>query len=234
MLKKIYILLASIVAFNTALSMNLECVHATIHSAIIEANTLEEYQTAWQDISRIYLESQEDLTPVIEQAIHKAEKYKEALEHKITDTTCPWLLSPDKLKIACGAGKIAAGAYLAVGLVVLPLHHYGKTQSDIPFNICFPVAYGIKNILYALLTRTKYASIPMETCTQIERCIAYVQWLAALPVSAYLIYSGMNKIDNGIYYTDRLKNKVATLDLIIAYMQTQHEEFVASTRACAE
>jgi hypothetical protein len=219
-MNKIYLLLMSMIC-TPATAFNQECVHATLESAIKESASLEEYQTAWNDISTIYLASNPDLTPLIKHSIHTAQAYRYELDQKITDTACPVYLTPDKLKIACGVGKVATGAYLIVGLVVLTLSRAGSVTAEKAMKFFFPIPSGVQGILNWLLTHTKYASISMETSKKIGLGLSYAQGVIALPLAPYLLYTGLGKIQEGINYTDTLMKKRATLDLIIAYMQMQ-------------
>jgi|GEM_PF-3341110 len=219
-MNKTYLLMMSLIC-TPAIALNQECVHATLESAIKESASLEEYQTAWQDIATIYRESHPDLTPLIAHAVHTAQEYRQELDQKITDTACPFYLAPDKLKIACGVGKVLTGVYLVAGLVVLTLNRAGATSTEKAMKFFFPLARGIQSILGWCLTHTRYALIAPDISKKIGIGLCYTQGVIALPLAPYLLYTGLGKIEDGIFYTDRLMKKRATVDLIIAYMQTQ-------------
>jgi hypothetical protein len=213
-----YILLTTFILYSTKVApFNLECVHISIQSAVIESTSLEEYQTAWQDITTMYLESHTDLAPIIEHALQVAHEQKKTLEQSVTDADASF--SRDKQMIACGAGKVALGAYLALGLVVLPLSFYGHTQSQTLMTACFPVPTGIKKMLGFFVTHRPHIDLSIETIDRIDFGFTCAQWVASLVIAPYLLRKGMAKINAGLTYTDRLKSRIATLELILEYMQ---------------
>jgi len=215
--KMSYIMLAAFIIYPKATAFNLECIHISIQSAVTESTSLQEYQIAWQDIATIYLESHADLAPVIEHALQVAQEQKAALEQSVTDAGA--LFSRSKQMIACGAGKVAIGAYLALGLLVLPLSFYRYTQSQTITTACFLIPTGIKKILELLITHRPHIDLSIETMNKIDFGITWAQWVASLIIAPCLIYKGMAKINVGLASTDTLKTQITTLDIIIEYMQ---------------
>mgnify|MGYP003460985940 FL=1 len=54
-MKKIwYMLFGLCIIQNRTTALNIECLHESIQSAIKESASLAAYQTAWQDISKVY------------------------------------------------------------------------------------------------------------------------------------------------------------------------------------
>jgi len=211
-----YMVLGSFMIYSTTTALNLECVHASIQSAIIESTSLQEYQTAWQDICTIYLESEKEIAPLIEHAIHVAQEQKGLLEQTVTSTASTF--PRDKQMITCGAGKLAVGAYLALGLIVLPLSLYKYTQSQTLVTACFLMPTTVKKFLEFFVTHRPDIDISLDTIDKIDFGFVCTQWIASLVIAPYLLYKGAQKIDAGLTYADRLNTKIVILDHIIRYM----------------
>ncbi len=217
-MNKIFLItVATIITHTTVHTLNITCVHETIQNALKESTCLETYKQAWHDISTLYLESEQDLTPLIEYTLDAAQKQHAVLEQQLTCSCAP--ISAEKLTLACGIGKLVAGAYLALGIIAFPLDSYNYLDTEKLMTFCFPIPKAAESVLYWLITHYRGTSTPMTNVQKTGFYLRCAQWFISLPLAPYLFYKGVQKIDKGLHYTQRLEQKITTLNHIIAYMQ---------------